>query len=229
MPSQTLKNIIFSFILTLNALAVAQNTPTQWWGNYTYNYDISEQWQFSTRLEMRYTSLADKYYRSGIGPAVKYKANHKLKYIAGCRLFYYDTDSKSGVWEYRPWLGIKYAHPSSNALSISHKALWEHRIYGHNVASYQSRLRYKFKISSTLIEHNDRTLKVAFAPELFCSLGPFDTFIYKNTRWGIPISYQWNQNMLMEVVPFIQTNHNGIFGEIDEHFGVIQLNLKTFL
>lgn len=90
-------------------------------------------------------------------------------------------------------------------------------------------MRYKFKIGTTLFERKEHSLKVAFAPELFWSFNDWENNGYKNTRWGLPVSYRCNEKLVMEVVPFLQTNHNGVLSILDDKFGVIQLNLKTFL
>ncbi|MDA3853471.1 MAG: DUF2490 domain-containing protein [Bacteroidales bacterium] len=218
-----------SFALALSSQVSAQVKDLQWWGNYTYNHTINDQWQVSSRLEMRYIDLSENFYRTGISPSAHYQPKPNLKYLAGCRFFYYATASRDGVMEYRPWLGLKYAKSSPPILSLSHQLLWEQRIISTSNSTYESRLRYKFKVGTTLFKNKDHSLKIAFAPELFWSFGVFNDVSYKNTRWGFPVSYQYSEKIVMEVVPFLQTNHNGMLRLLDDRFGVIQLNVKTFL
>jgi len=229
MIRQITKLIFLLSILLHSSHTIAQSKDLQWWGNYTYHQTLHEQWQVSMRIENRYLELDKNDFRAGISPKVVYDTQQDFEYIVGSRFFYYDTASKDGVMEYRPWLGLKYAQPSPSSLSLSHQVRWEHRIYN-NETSYESRMRYKFKVGTTLFKAGKQALKVAFSPELFWSLGVFDDATYKNTRWGFPVSYQYNENLVMEVVPFLQTNHDGMLNPLsDESFGVIQLNLKTFL
>lgn len=229
MAQRIITFIFFLFIVNYCTLTTAQIDETQWWGNYTYHQNINDQWQVSTRLEMRYISLKENFYRTGLSPKVQYKSPYHLKYIIGSRFFYYDTDSRNGVIEYRPWLGLKYSHPSVQRISLTHQVKWEHRIFGDNTSTYESRLRYKLQVAKTLFKNDDKFLKIGFAPELFWSFGALNDGVYKNTRWGFPVSYQYNEKLVMEIVPFMQTNYDSMLNLLNDGFGVIQLNLKTFL
>lgn len=229
MKNKTIRLISLTILIAYSTLANAQLDKTQWWGNYTYNQSVKEHWQLSARLEMRYYNIDANLYRAGISPQVQYQSKKNFKYSLGSRFFYYDTESRDGITEYRPWLGLSYSKSSDKPLNLSHQIKWEHRLFGQGTSAYESRMRYKFKIGTTLFERKEHSLKVAFAPELFWSFNDWENNGYKNTRWGLPVSYRCNEKLVMEVVPFLQTNHNGVLSILDDKFGVIQLNLKTFL
>lgn len=229
MRTKRLKYLAFLLAVTISTSISAQLKNTQWWGNYTYNQSVKEHWQLSARLEIRYLNIGRNFYRSGISPKIQYQTKNNFKYTLGSRFFYYDTEDRDGIMEYRPWLGIHYSSARSQAISLSHQVKWEHRLWGQGISIYESRIRYRFKVGTTLYNKDDRKLKIAFSPELFWSFGEWDQVTYKNTRWGIPVSYQYNSKLVMEIVPFLQTNHNSMLSILDDNFGVIQLNLKTFL
>lgn len=229
MIARLLKISLTCLAIALSLTATAQLGDTHWWGNYTYNQSVKQHWQLSSRLEMRYLDFENNFYRAGISPKLQYQGQKNLKYIIGSRFFLYNTETKDGAVEYRPWIGLSYGKPTLQNMYTSHQVRWEHRLYGEGGSAYESRIRYKFKIGTTLYERNERSLKVAFAPELFWSFNDWDEGSYKNTRWGIPVSYRYSEKLVMEVVPFLQTNHDGFLSVLDDRFGVIQLNLKTFL
>lgn len=229
MFSPLLKYVFLYLTIAVSTQINAQLDDTHWWGNYTYNQSVKQNWQLSTRVEMRYYSLDQNFYRAGISPKVQYQGDNNLRYIIGSRFLRYETESKDGIMEYRPWLGLSYSHPSKRAMFLSQQLRWEHRIFGDASSAYESRIRYKFKVGATLFERQEKSLKIAFAPELFWSFNDWDDGYYKNTRWGVPVSYRYSEKLVMEVVPFLQTNHNGFLSLLDEQFGVIQVNIKTFL
>lgn len=218
--------ILFTlFLLCTSHFAGASNN--QIWFNYTLDKEVVDSWHTSLRVEMRYFDVAEGLFRAGASPAIQYKADNGFSYNLGARFFYYDTESQQDEFEYRPWLGLDYKKSFDIPLDFSQSLKWEHRLYGRSDREYESRLRYKFKFAASMLASNN--LQIGFSPEIFCSLGQFDSATFNATRWAVPVTYKPNAKIVLEFVPFVQTNHASLLSEIDDSFGVLQFNFKTFL
>lgn len=221
--------VLFSLLCCFSASVRAELSTTQWWGTYTYNQTLNEEWRISARLGLRYYSFDQQFYRPDFCPHVQFSPGARLKYLGGARFLHWNTSSRDGVLEFRPWLGALYTHTLPDPLSFSHLARWEHRFWGSRISDYSSRLRYRLKFGATLYKKEEKSLQLAFAPEMFWALGAYDQAIYTNTRWGMPVAYRPSKKFVFEVAPFLQTNHNGLTTLLDDRFWVLQFNVKTFL
>jgi len=220
---------VLLFVCCFSASMKAELGTTHWWGSYTFNQRLNEQWGLSAKIGCRYYNFETNEYRPDFSPQVQFAPGGHLKYQLGTRFFSWNTARYDGVMEYRPWLGLAYTHTKSGSLSLSHLARWEHRFWGAEDLDYSTRLRYRFKLGTALYEHGDKQWQIALAPEMFWVFGAYDEATYTATRWGIPLSYRYNKHFLFELAPFLQTKHEGISTLLDDQFCVIQFNLKTFL
>lgn len=219
---------IFLSLLMFSALYLsAQQVGAQWWGNYTYSQLLNERWNIGARLDVQYFDVSQNYTRKAVGSQVGYRPQKSLKYLFGTRMFVYDTSTRDGVLECRPWLGLSHSMKNSNALSISQFLRLEQRFFNDG-NSNESRMRYRLRLGKTVYKHKKQSLQVSFSPELFLSFGDLDAANYTNTRLGMPIAYTYNQHLKVELLPFLQANHASLLELSDQHFAVLQLRMKTF-
>lgn len=219
-----MKHILNKYLILLCILFIANNSngENHYWLTYTKQVNLSDTWQWNTRLGVRHYDTKQDNIRWGASPSLQGKFN-KINWMLASRFFYYKESLNSNYIETRPWLGIAYKHSTQ----LSQQVKWEHRMYN-NEKTNISRIRYRFKWQTTLLKKRNKTIQIGFSPEAFWSIEQSQNAEPNAIRWIIPLTYKTQKHWQVQLAPFLQTNGFDFNTNTEDYLLAFRLNIKSF-
>lgn len=219
------KIILLQVLLACLPIFAKKEVKFQLWEDNFHTISLNEKYSITNRIGLRIYDFERPSHRLEYRPNVNYLWQNKHKIKAGVGLFYYKTESKYKAMEYRPWLGFSTDNKLGDNAILSHNLRWENRWYS-KYAPFESRFRYQLKLGTKVYDKGEKEVKIALAPEFFYSVGSFEEFSYKSTRFAVSTSYKHSQRLSFEALPMLLASHNNNIAHFDDHYWVVQLKLK---